>query len=474
MAHLLYPTIDLFLYDLRDALGQNYEKILENRDLFFQKLPASIHSLVLEQDEDFKAESDAEFLELLGEKQIVSLNLESQDYEGYYYPVRLSDTYGLLVDCSVADKTSPYSVSSIKTLRNLIYKSINYQSANLGETWLISGTVPDINSSQNPEAIAKECYHALIPKASWEKNLQGKGNILGGNIFELWQSNSINLETPATIEDRIEDNHHVIIVIYPDTKTAEKAGNLIDDWLRFFCYRSKIIWAYNESRKLKTYLKKDFIDIQNYVLLLRKKESEKITLKQLQQNLDKAENLFSQYAIDLNYLDYQCNTIEVNLYNYSQRLKTILEELSTREIQNDLKFLNKFSQQGQEKYLRQLQKDDRNLSKGLQMLEIAVNFIRAEVEVGQAQNGQNFQDTVAIVGVGLAAGSMVASLEKLGEAKTDPVRTVLAKSLGNSKTWWFEPAIPLIYGVGAAILAAVLTWLGIRLWAWLVAQLRSR
>ncbi|KYC40956.1 hypothetical protein WA1_25420 [Scytonema hofmannii PCC 7110] len=467
MAHLVYPTIDLFLYDLRDALGQSTSKVGENRQSFFQKLPTNIHFPILKKDEEFQIESEAEFVELLGEEQITPLDLKSQDYEGYYYPVRLSDTYGLLVDCSVADKTSPYPISSIKILRNLIFQSINYQRANLGETWLISGIMPKTTKNENSESIARECYQTLISNANWQKNLQGKGAIFGGKIFELRQSNFRNLETPATIEDRIEDNHHVIIIIYPDEITAEKSSDLIDDWLRLLCYRNKIIWAYNESRKIKTYLKKDFIDVQDYISLVRKKESDKITLKQLQKNLDKAEYLFSQYTIDLNYLDYQSNTIEVNLYNYSQRLKTILENSTAKGIQSDLEFLNKFSQQVQEKYVRQLQKDYHNLRKGLEMLQIAVNFIRAEVEVDRAQSAQNFQNTVAIIGVGLTAGSMVASLEKLGEGNTDPVSIVLSKYLGNPtpKPWWFDPAIPFIYGISAAIAAAVLTWLAIRLWA---------
>ncbi|MUG97485.1 hypothetical protein F7734_36260 [Scytonema sp. UIC 10036] len=467
MAHLVYPTIDLFLYDLRDALGQSTAKVEENRQSFFQKLPTNIHYSIQEKDEEFQVELEAEFIELLGEEQITPLDLKSQNYEGYYYPVRLSDTYGLVVDCSVADKTSSYPTSSIKALRNLIFQSINYQGANLGETWLVSGIMPKITSHDNSEIIARECYQNLIPNANWQKNLQGKGHIFGGDIFELRQYNFRNLEVPVTIEDRIEDKHHVIIIIYPDENAAEKSGELINDWLRLFCYRSKILWAYHESRQIKTYLKKDFIDIQDYVFLLRKKEAEKITLKQLHKNLDKAENLFSQYTIDLNYLDYQSNTIEVNLYNYSQRLKTILENSTAKGIQSDLEFLNKFSQQAQEKYLRQLQKDYHNLSKGLEMLHIAVNFIRAEVEVDRAQSAQNFQNTVAIIGVGLTAGSMVVSLEKLGEGNTDPLSIALNKYLENPtpKPWWFDPAIPFIYGIGVAIAAALLTWLTIRFWA---------
>lgn len=35
---LIYPTVDLFLYDLADGLGQNNEEIQENRRRFWQRI----------------------------------------------------------------------------------------------------------------------------------------------------------------------------------------------------------------------------------------------------------------------------------------------------------------------------------------------------------------------------------------------------------------------------------------------------
>jgi hypothetical protein len=34
---ITYPTIDLFLYDLREGLGQNAEKVNENRKQLWKK-----------------------------------------------------------------------------------------------------------------------------------------------------------------------------------------------------------------------------------------------------------------------------------------------------------------------------------------------------------------------------------------------------------------------------------------------------
>ena len=35
---LIYPTVDLFVYDLADGIGQNEDKISQNRELFLQKI----------------------------------------------------------------------------------------------------------------------------------------------------------------------------------------------------------------------------------------------------------------------------------------------------------------------------------------------------------------------------------------------------------------------------------------------------
>ena len=35
---LIYPTIDLFLYDLKAGLGQDEEQIQSNREQFWQKI----------------------------------------------------------------------------------------------------------------------------------------------------------------------------------------------------------------------------------------------------------------------------------------------------------------------------------------------------------------------------------------------------------------------------------------------------
>lgn len=165
------------------------------------------------------------------------------------------------------------------------------------------------------------------------------------------------------------------------------------------------------------------------------------------------------YSINLNYLDYQSRTIEINLSNYKKRLARIQEKA---EAGSDLKVLEKFSDLVTDKYLLQVTKDYENLSLGLSLLDSSINTLRSRVEVDSSERDRNFQNTVAIVGVGLSVSSLVASIPK-PNAESNLVRSVLVNSLQVPKPW-LEPTIALAYSVSIGFIAAALTWLVIRLW----------
>ncbi|KAB8314418.1 hypothetical protein SD81_038595 [Tolypothrix campylonemoides VB511288] len=99
------------------------------------------------------------------------------------------------------------------------------------------------------------------------------------------------------------------------------------------------------------------------------------------------------------------------------------------------------------------------------------------MEINQAEQDRTFQYWAGLLGVGLASGAMGVSVA-VDQLKADdkpinnPVRSWLCQSVSLAKCeqevlnpWWFEPVIPLIYGVslgfaGAALFALVLWVIG--------------
>jgi len=468
MNQLIYPTLDLFLYDLRDGLGETETQINQNRVNFRKKLPLpkkNGNSELLPSEEllvaiaEHEPPIEVEYAELfktiqdqkIGDIKITNKRIwfEKQQREyplkGYYYPVIIGDTYALQLDCSVEatgdnanSKGKAYSPSCFAYLKAEIDQRRNGENATLAETWLISGQID--NAFSNPEAIARDCYKYFISGGNWEQDYQGQGKLLGGTLFELWGYNP-----PATPTTGLQTRYHVIIALYPDEASAKVASQFNFDWIRLLNYRSKIIWAYTQSRDLKQNIKDDFSTISDCVGELESNSYKNLDLKRLRRTLDKAQNTLAHYTVLLNQLETQLRTIETNLSNYQKRLVRMEEKTKEQAIyvmipewgqsmimpakpnlsENDLvyslmpiaeaqrpsnlKFLEKFSEMVEQKYMLQVEKDYTSLNPGLRLLDSLINSIRGAIEIDQAKRDRRFQTFVEVLGVGATTTSLTAT-----------------------------------------------------------------
>ncbi|WP_341526618.1 hypothetical protein [Nostoc sp. UHCC 0302] len=398
MSDLIYPTLDLFLYALKTSLNTTDAEIQKNQAAFLDQLPSDTQF----NDPDI----ETEYLEITHPPQINFIS-SNNTLEGYYYSVRLNDTYGLQIDCSINNQTETQPAKSFTILKNEIEQKLNKELAIIGQTWMISGWIPE-NSSQNYEDIAKDCYHALFRDTYWQPE---KGTFLDGKVFELWRSGNINQNREKVTTSSNNHEHHVIIAIYPHRESAEKAAEFYKDWMGLFCYRSKISWAYWQSRLVKESLLNHYKKIE---------ENRKITAQsnywQEKQNFTSSRNILNnidiilqQYTIDLLNLSFQKQIIEINLSNYQLRLALIKEKAGGN---NQLDFLEKFSELASKKYLLQINKDIENMQLGLQLLEDTINATRSRIEVEKSERERNFQELVAVAGAGIATVSLVRETAK--------------------------------------------------------------
>ncbi|MCF3578544.1 hypothetical protein [Planktothrix agardhii] len=520
MKPLIYPNLFYFVYDLREGLGEDSREVEENQKIFTSKFQESIS--VLNSDTIF----ETEYYELLAPKQPPIKQFSETDYEGYYYPVRLNDTYGLLVACSPKETTQCFEIQNIiSKLKSKIDEKLPSSNGllhegTLGQTWMLLAHVPE-SLTPHYQEIAKDCYEQLAPKikgvkeVNWDRDLQGQGCFMGGVLFELGQyknqlkespehpsrRRSVNQRIIPSIQD-ISQSYHIVIALYPNAQSAKKAAELNFSWMRIFCYRHKILWAYSQSRYLKQKLKKNYEDTQKYINSFRKENENASNLNKLRKSLFRAGNLLSNYAIDLKYFADQIRTIEINLLNYQRRielvnelakkeynlplnslafsphieflisqinipeLEAILERWTGRQLPVNLKFLENFSTTVQEKYLVQALKDYDSLSPGLNLLEDLINSIRGVTELDQAQRDRNFQTAVGIVGIGLAIGASLASISgQFPPIKTnqnlDVSHNIIASallSLGISKPW-LSAAISMVITFGASLVSIIFIYI---------------
>ncbi len=407
MIEIIEPTIDLFLYDLIENLGAAPEDIEKNQQYFQKKLPEDIQHKLLKPDNDFAVE----YVHLL-QSSYATFASEST-YKGYYYPVRLGDTYGLLIECALDSKNEPQLTQSFKDLKQELEQNIlEKKKGTIGQTWIISGCLPS-SSSSSTEEIAKHCYQALMPDLNWEEELDGKGEYLGATVFELSRTRLVKqkLEILGEPEEIILNNQHTLVIIYPDRETLESlSSRFYVDWMRLFHYHHKILLTYAQSRFLQKNLKNYFSQIKSFET---NKNRPKIQLTKLAQILQEIQYTLNDYATDLNNLEFQEGTIDINLSNYHQRISAIKkksQELSSQG--TNLDFFSEFAELVQDKYLLQIRKDKENLERGLRLLEDTIHATRSRVEVEKAERDRIFQNLVTFVGAGIGGASLIQASDK--------------------------------------------------------------
>jgi hypothetical protein len=291
---LIYPTVDLFVYDLAPGMGQDEQKISENRQGFGKKIYGEkILAAQLEQLKQAETET-GDYIELLG-GDTKQENFES-NLDGYCYPVKLNDTYGALFNFSGVkvdeyNKLTPKEIDCLESLQKEVISRVN-PSATIGQSLLVSGQLTA--NDQDALKTAQTCYSQLnlVPNAKWERDLKADGQFLGADFYELW--------LPPGDMGNIGQNYHVLICLFPHNSgesfdvTKEKLTKLYPHFLQLFAYRNKVIWAYTQSRPFKAALKGYPEEIQQIVdRLPAQVNAPKVDLKELQQYLVRSLTFFS-------------------------------------------------------------------------------------------------------------------------------------------------------------------------------------
>ncbi|WP_103668558.1 hypothetical protein [Pseudanabaena sp. BC1403] len=405
---LIYPTIDLFVYDLAEGLGQSDERVEQNRENFWRRIYGKKLTVQqLEAASQIELEN-SDCIELLATERC-------QDFinplDGYYYPVKLGDTYALQVNCSsdredTVLEDEPRDIKNFSQIQQNILSNLHCQnkaSNHIGQTWFAWAQLTSV--TQDPTTTAKQIYTQLqiFDHPDWEKDLKTElktteVKLLGANCYELWQ-------LPSDRGD-LSQSKHLLISLFPHELSLDtidsKISNLYPSLMRLFLYRHKIIWAYDLSRQSKARLKKDAKHIQIAIT----DDSTKTDLVALQQDLKSTLNLMTTYAEELIYLEDQKNTIETNLKNYQKQLQQFEEP--KQDI--DQPFLEKFTVIVTDKYLPQITADLASLSPAQKSLENSVRNIEGIINIEQAKSDRNLNQTIFAVGTGLGTSQVAASI----------------------------------------------------------------
>lgn len=414
MYKLIYPSINLFLYHRRSDLGDSLEQIREHQAEFWSNLPKKLqndlnndwlHS-IFAREEKVEDPSYFELLTIIDQERLRVLKQANQAathpfevsvkgisvVDGYYYPVRLNDIYGLLLECSLSDRTYAQTVCLLKYLKVLMNEKP--KQANLGKTWVISGFLPPL-AGVTPRSIAAEAYRAFIGQ-EWKSPKQGK--FLGATVFEVWQSH----QDP-------EESLHVLIMIYPNPvtpevreKTSERVAIFSKDWLRLLSCRHQIFSTYQQIEQLRKQLQ------STYNLMINPPDLSKLSLETIQELSQYNLKKLSDYVIYVNKLEFYLQSLESNLKNYRNYYK-ILVEKANKIAQTDLSFLQKFTDFFQGQYLEQIKRERETFKSGINILENFIDTLRGTLELQQVSTYRHLEKSLIVVGAGVGSAAVVAS-----------------------------------------------------------------
>ncbi|NEO97710.1 MAG: hypothetical protein F6K58_03185 [Symploca sp. SIO2E9] len=411
------PKLTLYAFHLRNNLAQGEEEPVEDANHLWeqcQQLGKTLSVPRLEsllkrlQDSNGKIgitpskdNPESDYLELLQQKHLLSFsaisNGSSRQLRGEVYPLQIHDSYA--VDITLRYPYPHVDVEQLAGLNPQGRLQINQSKSLLGQT-LVFFAQPE-GKLNEIQTFTDECITAIVPEPDRQNYwLSAQGIFLGSPIVE-YKNNQENLAQPSNIL--------IWLNCHPQTETLEEDGDYYQPLINLLCCRSKILYAYSESRWCNQQARRLYRQLDGKVKQLQQLPLETTKrLKQLKEWLTELPQITLDYANYLRDLELHHTTIETNSKNYKFWLKQ-LHEISLKN-EDDLELLQQFISKTSEKLIEQIQVDLSYLLPTQKLFQQMIDTIRGIVETEQAESDRSLQNTVAMVGVSLTAAAVGATV----------------------------------------------------------------
>lgn len=394
---------------------------------------------------------------------------------GLVCPLLLYDSYGLALNLRIPEKNQNNQPTELVDLNifaefnpNQIFRPEKFNS-DLGQTILLTAWL------QSPEKEQREHWQTIgnqiLNEFLGDENVPGlyqSGQLFGNPIYEYGSPQKANKN------GKID---HYLVWLFIDETADRYLGDCYLDFIDLWFYRQKITTTYQYSRLEFEKIKEQYHKIKKNVETIHQNLPDFATTSQLSdQNLtDLKQKLKVLPKLDLDYINdlmifkNRALAQEINTHNYQVKLHRIL----TQTHPEDLTVLSVFNEKIAVMLHHQIVADLGYFDQGSRLVEKAINSIRGIVEIDQAerdrqrqqdekdrerdeqerdrqrqQQNEELQDTIQAIGVGVAAGAIVASTSGL---ITQPWQ------LPHRDRFWLPPH-PFIIALLASVICAVGGW----------------
>ncbi|RMH77709.1 MAG: hypothetical protein D6680_04340 [Cyanobacteria bacterium J007] len=347
--------------------------------------------------------------------QRVNFNSPSK-YRGFFYPQYINDSYSFLLHVFHPQKLGEDGVnfSDIAELKppesfftgtssNLDEPlQTHLKQASWGTTILFSGFIYSPPATlEAGKKLANQLLQELLKIDSLETAppFLASREFLGGFLYEY-----------QDVYNRHPYGQILILLLFLE-ESKEKLNAVQWSLPELFCYERKICQNYLDSRGEYTKANREIETIEKTIrefppniatnVLPHLSEED---LKSLQRKIKNLLDLSLRYSQIMRSLVTFENTIEINRQNY-------LDTLTQMEVktQSDLGCLRDKANYIFDKFQGQIKVDLVYLQQGERLLDTAINTIRGLAELDQAERDRILENQISIIGVGIAAGAIVAS-----------------------------------------------------------------
>lgn len=337
-------------------------------------------------------------------------NTSEPRQNGELYALQIHDTYAADLTFRYPGIVAINQLSHLNPQGKLLPDRIQ---ASLGQT-LVFFAKPIIKEDNSPpenwRSFADRCLKNLLAEAAphWQQNLSylGESQLLSSPIFAY--------ETYQNLAENTAESCQILIWLdcHPDTSKLEADAQYYHPLINLLCCRSKIQFSYHQARTSYRETKALYRELEQQAQELNNLPqdiSERLT--SLKKSLVQTQPKSFTYASYLRDIQDQRTTIITNLKNYT----ISLENLQQIEGENELFLFQTFSNK-RSQFLAQIHTDLNYLTPGKILFGQYIETVRGIVEIQQAEinhheqeANQDLQDHIQAIGVGIAAGAIVAS-----------------------------------------------------------------
>ncbi len=465
MARKIYaPNVHLFAFHLKDSHPPNL--LWDKCNTLLSQSFGVAKPLEIEEQAGYR-------VDLLKDKtdDDVALHFESKIFldgtplpiAGLATPLRIHDTYLLALNLRRPEfdenqkKTNPLDLNVLELLNPSRCLMPSEISSSLGQTLLLTVWYTEEKqwlpwkSPQNRQELrelADNCLREFIPNQYHCPDFYREGQLFGSPIFEYG------------VPNQEKDYCHVLIWIFCEADTKDKFEAHYSTFVNLYCYLNKVVTAFKLSRMVHHVVCQEYQVIEPYINNIFQGMSVHKTLtpdklNQFKEYLRDIPQKYLSYSQLIRDLDHYRLTIDTNAQNYKRELSDIESKLPAE----NLSFLSHFFDEDYRLFTEQIQSDLGYFQHGAGLLEKAMTAIQGRVNIDQAESDRSLQNTIAIVGVGLAAAAIGATVAPY-VIPPEPRQAILPPfSTNHLHPLTQSLLLSLVFGVAGAVVTKGVTYL---------------